>query len=350
MTISPVRVSGRDLRPHKAMVAPQLGGRTVLTRSPWEFVSLWLSREHRKDALFYWDQARRFADAATGMPVQSAPLLHYYSFMNAAKALLSAKNVVFRDSHGVSSHNLRSSLTNIDLSNEGVKIHQQGVVASLSAYLGDTEASTIHDLKTLLFNLPFVHRTYCLTYRSQSDLFLPLQNCRYVFDSQNRTVYLEASLSDDFAAPHYLRQLPPSFSPDPARHTDRRAIRSVEFASVARRTLPSAADRAAVLNLHRHVRRDLQYINATQTLWYLKGRVAGPSNLQRSPLTISIAAMHRLSELCRYRPMELASFLAGQRNWLLTEFVLMAPEQFLDGVASEMTGHQFLLPNVRPAT
>ena len=59
--------------------------------------------------------------------------------------------------------------------------------------------------------------------------------------------------------------------------------------------------------------------------------------------------MHRLSELCRYQPIKLSKFLAGKKNWLLTEFIEMAPGQFLDAIASEMTGYQFLAPNVRPA-
>jgi hypothetical protein len=60
--------------------------------------------------------------------------------------------------------------------------------------------------------------------------------------------------------------------------------------------------------------------------------------------------MHRLSEICRYRPSELDSFLNGQKNWLLSEFVAMSPNQFLDEIACEMTGHQVMTPNVRTPT
>jgi len=101
--------------------------------------------------------------------------------------------------------------------------------------------------------------------------------------------------------------------------------------------------------LNRQLRSDVVYIAGSQTLWYIKVAAAGGRPLNRSPLTLTLAAMHRLSEICRYRPLELAAFLRGQRNWLLSEFALMAPEQFLDGIAAELTGHQFLLPNVRPA-
>src|SRR4051812_26852549 len=55
-------------------------------------------------------------------------------------------------------------------------------------------------------------------------------------------------------------------------------------------------------------------------------------------------------EICRYRPLELASHLSGQKNWLLSEFIQMSPVQFIDEIASELTGHQFLMPNVRSAT
>ncbi|EON18306.1 hypothetical protein C265_19294 [Cupriavidus sp. GA3-3] len=65
------------------------------------------------------------------------------------------------------------------------------------------------------------------------------------------------------------------------------------------------------------------------------------------PTTLILSAMHRLSEICRYKPSQLQSYLDGQKNWLLSEFVAMAPAQFLDEIASEMTGHQIMIPNVR---
>ncbi len=60
--------------------------------------------------------------------------------------------------------------------------------------------------------------------------------------------------------------------------------------------------------------------------------------------------MHRISELCRYKPLQLSSFLSGQQNWLLSEFIQRASIQFFDEIASEITGYRFLAPNVRPAS
>lgn len=65
----PVRVGGRDLKPHKATVNPKLAARTVLTTSHWEYVSLWLKREHKPEVSLYWQQAQAFAARENGVRV-----------------------------------------------------------------------------------------------------------------------------------------------------------------------------------------------------------------------------------------------------------------------------------------
>jgi hypothetical protein len=134
-----LRINDRDVGPHKATKVPNLGARTVLTNSHWEYVSLWLRRERKTSALFYWQQAQTFAQAAEGMPVSSAPLLLYYSYMNATKALLSAKSVPFDEHHGVRAHNIRPPAGKIALSNEGVRIMNRGIAPALSQYLMEAE-------------------------------------------------------------------------------------------------------------------------------------------------------------------------------------------------------------------
>lgn len=347
--IIPVRLNGRELRPHKATVSPRLDARTVLTNSPWEFVSLWLTRHKKTDAQFYWNQAREFARASVGIPVQSAPLLHYYSFMNAAKAILAAKGVKFVEGHGVKADGPPSTSKRIDIANEGVRIKAHGVLPSLATYLGDTETRSVHTLQELLFNLAFVHRTYCLTYRAQPDMFFPLSECVYVFNTTTKEAYLSAKLSVELSSQRHVRKLPAAFIKDPAGENPR-AIRSAETVTIRSAKLTSDVDIASLAGLNQRLRQDFQYISGSQTLWYAKAIVQGPNRLTRSPLILTLAAMHRLSEICRYRPLQLANFLAGQRNWLISEFVLMAPEQFIDGIATELTGHEFMVPNVRPAT
>ena len=135
--VTPIKVKGRELKPHKAIVAPLLGAPTVLTIEPWTFVSLWLKREKEHDALFYWDQAFEFHKASMGLPLQSAPLVLYYSFLNAVKTLLVAKSVPFDEHHGVRRHKMGGATNRINIANEGVRILRRGVVPALSTYYGE---------------------------------------------------------------------------------------------------------------------------------------------------------------------------------------------------------------------
>ncbi|MBX3114157.1 MAG: hypothetical protein KF836_06285 [Fimbriimonadaceae bacterium] len=343
-----LRINDRDIGLHKATISPILGSRTVLTNSHWEYVALWLRREHKEKSLFYWQQAQTFAQTAENMPVSSAPLLHYYSFMNATKALLSAKSIPFDEHHGVKAHNMRGASKKIALSNEGVRLLQRGIAPALSTYLQEAETINTHSLEDLLFNIPYVHRTFCLTFKNQKDMFIPLTDCHFEIDPASNTVYFTAMLSKDFAGSKFLKRLPSTLVADTTKN-DGRSIRSVNVPVLANPSAPVAVDLVNITNLMKELRPDINYIAGTQTLWYAKSIVSGPKRLKRSPLTCSLIAMHRLSEICRYRPIELASFLNGQRNWLLTEFIRMSPSQFLDEISAELTGQQFMIPNVRPA-
>ena len=114
-----IKLKGKMIKPHKSVVSPALSSRNVLTNSPWDFVDLWLKKENKRVSIFYWNQAREFHRASAGLPIQSAPLLHYYSFMNAVKALLSSKSIDFNEYHGVKSHNMRGATSRISITNEG---------------------------------------------------------------------------------------------------------------------------------------------------------------------------------------------------------------------------------------
>jgi YaaC-like Protein len=345
MTVAPIKLKQREVGPNKAVVSPLLTSRHVLTNSPWTFVGLWLRRNRKSKALFYWEQAEEFHKASVGLPLRSAPLLLYYCFMNAVKALLIAKNISFDERHGVSVHRSGSNRT---FASEGIRIYPQGILPSLSQYYGEAETSRTHTLQELLFNMVFVHRTYCLTYSSQKEMFLPLADCKFVYDTQTKDVFFIADIEKNIPYRPAIRNLPPTFIPVPT--IGARTIRSVQALNWRKPGKPTAANVQELVGFNRTLRRELHYINGPRTLWYLKMPVPGPGRLRRQLPTLILTAMHRLSEICRYHPLQLESFLVGQKNWLLSEFIQMSAPQFIDEVASEMTGYQFLAPNVRPAS
>lgn len=342
MPIVPVSLSHKRVSLHKAIVSPVFGQRSVLTNSPWTFVDLWLKRENKQSAIFYWEQARNFYEASKDLPMHSSPLLLYYAFMNAAKALLEAKGIPYSPYHGVSIAPGKQ-YKRISLATLRIEIKQNGITPAISSYFGEVEPQTVHSMEDLLYNLPFIHRTYCLTYTSRKEMFLPLKNCEYVRDETNGHVFFRAELSEvDVSS--LRNKLPPGVVVD----SNRSGVRSSAHVVWAKSHRASRSEVQDLSMLNQKLRANLQYINGTETLWYLK--TTGPRRLHRCSPTIVLAAMHRLSEICRYRPIELVAFMNGQKNWLLSEFVAMASVQFFDEIASEITGYQFLIPNVRSPT
>jgi uncharacterized protein (UPF0332 family) len=345
-TFSPFILNHRELSPPKAIVSPELGERTVLTNEPWDYVDLALVRQKKTEAQFYWRQAREFYTVAEGLTLQSAPLLLYYSFMNATKALLSAKGIVFNPYHGVVEWVPATGVKKQAFS-VGVKIKTNGIVPALAAYFAEKETSVQHTLKDILYNLPYIHRTYCLTYTSQVEIFIPIIKPLFVVEDGTNNVYFSAQLSAHYTRQNFLNRLPASFAVNPNGPLGGiLSSTSVTLSSVSK---PSEPDIQLLAGFAKSLRDDLYYINGTQTLWYIKAATNSKSRLLRQSTTLTLAAMHRLSEVCRYAPMQLAKYLEGQKNWLLSEFIRMSGTQFLDEIASEITGKVFLIPNVRPA-
>lgn len=342
VAIEKVRIRTKVLGLSKAVHDAQFQLKTVLTLEPFNYVDLWLRRQHKDEALFYWRQARSFHRAAQGLPMESAPLVLYYCFMNAAKALLASKGVAFDPHHGVRLHRMRGSNSRVVLSNEGLEIRSTGIVPAIADYFGEAELARIHSLEDVLYNLAFVHRTYCLSFPSKNERFLPLKNLAFVRDSDTKEVWFTADAVDDADWRFFRNRLPPEVAGALSGAATVSSVKRIVWTSLDN---PTEADLNELRRLNEELRRVLHYINGAHTLWYLKS--SGTYQIDRRPITLTLAGMHRLSEICRYKPSELRSFLDGQKNWLLSEFVAMAPAQFLDEIACEMTGHPIMIPNVR---
>jgi hypothetical protein len=192
VAVEQIRNGTKVLGLHKATKDAQFQMRSVLTTHPFDYVDLWLRRNGKDEARFYWRQCQAFYRASQSLPIESAPLVLYYCFMNAAKALLSSKGVAFSPFHGVSAHPMRGERGKLVLSNEGIKVKNSGIVPALSGYFGESEPSDTHSLEDVLYNLVFIHRTYCLSYVNHKERFLPLKSVKFVRDDASGEVFLKA--------------------------------------------------------------------------------------------------------------------------------------------------------------
>ena len=338
-----IRISDKVVRFPRATIAPDFDEKRVIASSPWEFVSLWLRQNNQDEACVYWEQAKAFYDSARDLPVQSAPLPLYYAFLNAAKALLKSRNINYTEYHGVTGLDLRTSVNGrIRIDNEGLKIRNGGFVPALIQHLGETETQKQYNLGEILTNLAFIHRSVAISY-SRGELFLSIKNPRYVHHAGN--AWFRADLPDEHTHGQTLGTIPAAFRTSVYQGATRLESVATFPWSGARR--PTTADITALRNFHHIMRFDINYIASAKPLWYLKRNLAAYTVIRRYNITLMFLAMHRLSEIARYKPIELIHMLEGNRNWIIYEFVKVARNQFLDEVAAEITGFEISPAGVR---
>ena len=88
-----IKFQKKEICLRKPKINASLSSKTVLTDSTWEYVEIFLKSSNNNEALFYCEQARNFYEATKTLSIVSKPLTAYYCFLNATKALLTAKNI-----------------------------------------------------------------------------------------------------------------------------------------------------------------------------------------------------------------------------------------------------------------
>lgn len=343
MPASPLELDGRPLRLKKAVLAPDFEGRTVLTSDYWSYVELWLRRQKFKEAAFYWNQASEFSKAASGVSSVSAPLPLYYSFLNATKALLAAKDIYSGPYHGLSGRT--ETKRKAALSGEIVTIVKGGVAPAVSRLFADAEPRRSVSLKQLLYNIPYIHRCYTLTFPLKKELFIPIVGAEYVIKNGSTESWLQFRPDVHFGVNEILASLPADVEQD-VGVKNAFVLRAKSRFKWHSNPGNRARNIAKIQNYNSRMRKNLSYIRGQPPTWYLKRQISSADVVNRSTILITLIAMHRLSELARYNPLKLERLLGTQANWLLTEFIRSAPIQFLDEVATEITGQTLAVPFV----
>jgi hypothetical protein len=295
---------------------------------------MFLKRHRLNDAAFYWTQAKEFYKASLDLPNTSSPLTLYYCFLNATKALLTVKKIAFTHRHGVAGQTVAG---NTNLENEHITFHRAGILNALSTYLEDPSTTERHEhsFKDLLYNLPFIHRAFSLTYTTHyPEIYFPIVNPKFLKDSATKEVFLSFNTTGNYANGHTTNKITPiGFSKENAGSNENTYpfISNNHFEWSSQREHKNR-NIERLTDFHKSHRRNLQYIFGSSTLWYIK-RTGVNHIIDKHPLTIMFAAMHRLSELARYDPLTLVNHFKLSQNWLLTEFIKGAPMEFIPDYA-----------------
>ena len=344
----PIKFKGSIIVLQRAIKEPNYGHKTILTDSKWEYISMKLKRQGDdlgKKALFYWQQSEEFYKATMLLPMNSKPLTTYYCLLNATKSLLIAKGIKEENlrSHGVTGYQNGS---NVVLSNEIIKFKGGGVLAELRKYLGENNSILEYSLKDIFYNLPYIHRSFCLTYQASlnKELFIPISNPHYIKKYGTREAWLQFELEEKYDNQHTLKKLPNKFIKDVVIK-DKCVIRCKDRFQWGTHDTKST-NIQHLINYHRKIRKYFFYIFSNNDLWYIK-RNDTEGSINMCSLTLTFAAMHRLSEISRYQPMLLDAYLNSQNSWLVTEFIEKSLKQFIDEISSEISGDNFRMTGFR---
>lgn len=341
-------------------IKPELKSKTILTDSTWEYVEIYLKQksngcERHKNALFYWQQARNFFRATKSLDNNSKPLTTYYCFLNATKTLLEIKDIPYDFSHGVSGRNEKG---HNNIKNEYVRLKTKGVLAGLCNYFeeavqpkSDEEPHEEYSLKDVFYNLAYIHRAYNVTYTNQTELFIPILEPKLVRDKSKNKAWMQFELEPEHSNNSTLTRLDSlNYEKEViAENSESFTMRNKRrFKWNVSRNLPDDTNQNRLNNYIKSRRNELQYIYSASDLWYVKRNdLISSSVIARNPAVLTYAAMHRLSELARYKPNVLQSHLEKDASWLLNEFIEKSIVQFLDQISSEITGNTFRITGFR---
>jgi len=347
-----IKKGKKQLQLKKALIEPKYDSKTVLTDSTWSYVEIFLKSAGKSsddlDAVTYWNQARNFYEATESLIMISKPLTTYYCMLNATKALLTHKRVDFDLKHGVSGLKRDGHHR---LQNEIITIHQLGVLSGLCRYMQDFinpgVAGESYSLKEILHNLEYIHRAYSLTY-NQAELFIPIEDPKFIFDKSLKKGWFQAELEVAYSNKETMKKLT-GYSIDKNATISSNYIirRNKKFDWEVSRNHPNEQSFESFKRYYFNRRKEIRYIYGPEKLWYIKRKDVQQNLIDRSSLTLTYAAMHRLSELSRYDPDILRKHLEGKESWLLTEFITKSITQFIDIISSEITGNDFRLTGFR---
>jgi hypothetical protein len=332
----------KTIRLHKSYVTPMFNEPTVITGDQFKYVELWLKRKGPSKAQVYWNQARNFYEASRNLPDESKPLTSYYMMLNAAKALLRVKQKEVTEIHGAKG----KVVGKLSLSNEEIKLLENGIIPGLFAYFEAPIHNKVTNLKAVLYNIPFVHRAFTITFRTAENLFIPIENPKFVRQNRGNEGWFCTKIKDaKYAKKHiFEKQRGWEIESEDNGFLIRRKGNRFRWHSKG----PDSKNNIfSLIEYHKLIRRDIKYIYGAMRLWYFKRNDKQKDLLPWPTPGLIMLAMHRLSELCRYEPDRLARYLDSQYNWLLHEFLSLSNDNFIDTISCEITGEDLMVPTYR---
>ena len=163
-----------------------------------------------------------------------------------------------------------------------------GVLPELSRYYGHNIVTGHYTMAELLYNIPCVHRAYCITF-SKPEIFIPISKPVFVKKDNSKEAWIKFEVSGRYANAKALKNLPSKFERD-LGVDDKYVIRMKKRFNWDIHK-PIEERKKALNKYHEKTRGYLFYIFGEAKLWYIKKEVSGNDNLANMPSTVLIFAV-----------------------------------------------------------
>ncbi|GBF32428.1 hypothetical protein DCCM_0622 [Desulfocucumis palustris] len=296
------------------------GSQNLILSDIWAFWDYVIKKNgYEKDFMAsLLEQAKNFYIAAEKSPVNSRPLLYYYSFLNFAKVMINlekkyGKNVTYM--HGVKERN-NGRFVHSEITIEAIKNHIKNVSAELHRVLDSRTISTslTLNLRELLSHCVGIHRTYCEIY-NMKESFCKLMDIKLI--KTGRIINLSAKVQ---CRPEQLTELV-----------------SIGYNVTQDENSFSWEEsyRLRSNNITREGYYNFSQILRDKGIWYFIGNDGYTNYLSTnpgyrySPEFIIYNTMFYLGSITRYHPYLFNDIFSDKEQWLMSEFLTTQPKQFL---------------------
>lgn len=83
---------------------------------------------------------------------------------------------------------------------------------ALCKFLGEpNNAGKDYTLKDIFWQVPFVHRAFCLTYKQTTELFIPLLDTCFMRKDGSKEAWFQAAIKKRYISAHIQKNIQPGF-------------------------------------------------------------------------------------------------------------------------------------------
>ncbi|SHJ59829.1 YaaC family protein [Aquimarina spongiae] len=307
--------------------------RKLIISDVWAFWDYVIKKKNidKKFLLSLLEQAKNFYNAAESAPLNTKPLLFYYSFLNLSKIVLNLEHNYGQHIHylhGISERNnnsfRRSGVTLQPIEKDKIKVASE-LYRLFNGVTIDT--NTTINLKNLLSHCVGIHRAYSEIYRV-SESFCKLSNVLYFKDGKE--IGIKAKVQCD--------------------GRDITSLKKLGYHIEKEEGIPYLIES---LNIDKYSPTRQDYYALSQQLihkgvWYYVGddgykMYISKQKQHRYPTEMIIYwTIFYLGSITRYRPNLFKEIFNDMEQWLMSEFLTTQPKQFLYLTTAKMLGQKVL--------